>query len=122
MSNMTFPASVDSIPQMLAFIESEFKPKPYASCNLDTMKSSAEEILKNIAAIDRNCGPIILSVDIHYGGTGLQFMHTGPIYNPCPSDGHASPFTSKEMDETSFEFKYGRNVFTAFKKLPTANV
>lgn len=121
MSSLTFSANTENIPQMLAFIESQFRAKPYASCNLDVIKKSAEEILTNIASIDTNGGSIILNVDIHYGGTGIQFMHAGPIYNPCPNDGKESPFTAKEMDETSFEFKYGRNVFTAFKKLPIPN-
>ena len=121
MGKFTISASKDSIPQLLASIEAEFKFKPFATYNLDTMKRAAEEIVLAIANVDSECGPIIIDFDINYGGTSAQFLHAGPIFNPCDTTNNHCPFTTNEMDEISFEFKYGHSVVAIHKKLPLLN-
>ena len=44
----------------------------------------------------------------------MQFMHQGALFNPCPKA--PDSITQKCMDEISFEFKYGRNVLTVFRR------
>lgn len=44
----------------------------------------------------------------------MQFMHQGALFNPCSKA--PGSITQKCMDEISFEFKYGRNVLTVFRR------
>ncbi len=73
-----------------------------------------DEMLPDLVKADGGVGRLIVSVENTAAGSAVQMMHAGPIYNPCPSGGES--FTRSHMDEISFEFKYGRNVLTVFRR------
>ncbi|MBQ9661977.1 MAG: hypothetical protein IJV40_02355 [Oscillospiraceae bacterium] len=81
--------------------------------------ASLDEMLPGLLKADGGVGSLIVSVENTASGSAVQMMHAGPIYNPCPS-GEES-FTRSHMDEISFEFKYGRNVLTVFRRANTNN-
>ena len=76
--------------------------------------AALDEMLPGLVRADGGAGNLIVSVENSAAGSAVQLMHAGPIYNPCPSG--AESFTSAHMDEISFEFKYGRNVLTVFRR------
>ena len=76
--------------------------------------TALDEMLPGLVKADGGVGNLIVSVENTAAGSAVQLMHAGPIYNPCP--GEAESFTRAHMDEISFEFKYGRNVLTVFRR------
>lgn len=71
------------------------------------------EIISAICAADAN-GSVIVSAEKSAKGCCVQFMHLGALFNPCPKA--PDSITQKCMDEISFEFKYGRNVLSVFRR------
>lgn len=121
MGKLTTSVSRDNLPQVLTFIEAEFKYKPSAACILESMKQAAEEIILTVADAGDYYSSIILDVSISKEGCCIQFLYPGPIFNPCSSDRNLCPYTVNEMDEISFEFKYGHSVVAIYKKIPFQN-
>lgn len=103
--------------------DSPEKAKAYISAALEGSASTEEEqrlivdcaveICTRIAEASPG-GQLVVSLDKGRSGISMQFMHTGPIFNPCPTA--ADSLTRRHMDEISFEFKYGRNVLTVFRR------
>ena len=75
---------------------------------------SLDEMLPGLVRADGGTGSLIVSVENTAAGSAVQLMHLGPIYNPCPDN--AESYTRAHMNEISFEFKYGRNVLTVFRR------
>ena len=109
----TFTAGREGLEPAEAFIRSGF-PTDMSSCDREAILSSCREILDNIAWADKSAGSIIIALDPTPAGFGVQFLHCGPIFNPCPSARQS--FTRANMDEVSYEFKYGRNALSVFRK------
>ena len=76
--------------------------------------ASLDEMLPGLVKADGGVGSLIVSVENTAMGSAVQMMHAGPIYNPCPNGPES--YTRSHMDEISFEFKYGRNVLTVFRR------
>ena len=96
------------------FVRSELTAKNSGEETITAFCECAEEIFSSIARASSFSGSVILSVEEVRGGMSMRFMNPGSIFNPCPDD--KSSVTRREMDEISFEFKYGHNVLSLFRK------
>ena len=117
MSKTTISVNKENISQIQTFIENELKTKAYAAGISDTMKQAAEEVFLAVANAGDDYSRMIVDVSISKEGCCIQFLYPGPIFNPCSSDSNLCPFTLREMEEISFEFKYGHSVVAIYKKL-----
>lgn len=117
MSKLTISASPEKVTELMTFIENEFRQKPSATPILDTMKSAAKEIINAVINAGDIYSCIHTDVSVTKEGCCIQILYPGPIFNPCAKDKNLCPFTLNEMDEISFEFKYGHSVVAIYKKL-----
>lgn len=114
MDSCTYSAEKKNVEKVVAFAGRQLKGKGIAQHDSDEVLKAVKELFSAIADADQTNGPVIIKVENTPKGIGVQFMHAGPIFNPCPSDPDNS--IRREMDEISFEFKYGRNVLTVFRR------
>lgn len=117
MSKLTISASSEQLPELMNFIENEFHTKPFAAAILDTMKEATKEIVNAVINAGDIYSCIHTDVSITKEGCCIQLLYPGPIFNPCSKNKTLCPFTLKEMDEISFEFKYGHSVVAIYKKI-----
>ena len=110
----TYSALPENAQKAVAFVQEQLKGKGIAQHDLTEVFHAVCELFSAIAQADPTHGPVIIKTENTPKGIGIQFMHAGPIFNPCPSD--PKNRICKEMDEISFEFKYGRNVLTVFRR------
>lgn len=113
MKKIKLPATAQSAEKAAAFIRDCCKGKPYVEDD-QAMPACAREVVARVARLD-GAGEILLDVDASAAGITVQFMYAGPIFDasPCFKNGHACI----NIDEISFEFKYGRNVLTVFRRI-----
>mgnify|MGYP002544023288 CR=1 FL=1 len=106
----TFPGCVK---KTLEYIKTALKALHVSAADSEALLGSAGEIISAICAADAN-GSVIVSAEKSAKGCCVQFMHLGALFNPCPKA--PDSITQKCMDEISFEFKYGRNVLSVFRR------
>lgn len=106
----TFPGCVE---KTLEYIKTAIKALHVSAADSEALLGSAGEIISAICAADAN-GSVIVSAEKSAKGCCVQFMHLGALFNPCPKA--PDSITQKCMDEISFEFKYGRNVLSVFRR------
>ena len=106
----TFPGCVE---KTLEYIKTALKALHVSAADSEALLGSAGEIISAICAADAN-GSVIVSAEKSAKGCCVQFMHLGALFNPCPKA--PDSITQKCMDEISFEFKYGRNVLSVFRR------
>lgn len=129
MSGISFPASVDSLPQVLSHIESFLEAcrcPPKAALSIAT---AAEEIFVNIANYS-GAPVVLLDIDCEGGVVSICFTDEGTPFDPL---GHVDPDTTldanerqigglgilmvkKMMDTISYERKDGTNILRMEKR------
>lgn len=113
-----YSALAESAPKAAAYVREQLRGA--AQYDIDEVLYAVGEVFGTIAAADAAQGAVNIKVENTYKGISVQFIHAGPILNPCPEDPQSR--VCREMDEISFEFKYGRNVLTVFRRKNTHEV
>ena len=113
MSTCTYSATMANAERAAAFINEQLQTPGVAPADADAMAQTVRQLFATIAEVDHSEGPVLLNVENTWKGICVQMMHAGPLFNPCPTD-HNDPI-HRQMDEISFEFKYGRNVLSVFR-------
>lgn len=106
----TFPGCVE---KTLEYIKTALKALHVSAADSEALLGSARRDNKRDMRADAN-GSVIVSAEKSAKGCCVQFMHLGALFNPCPKA--PDSITQKCMDEISFEFKYGRNVLSVFRR------
>lgn len=113
MDKLNISTAGGCVEKVTNYIAQALKAQRVSAADSAALLSAAEEIMTAISAADAN-GSVIVSAEKNAKGFCMQFMHADPLFNPCPSD--VESLTQQSMDEISFEFKYGRNVLTVFRR------
>ncbi|MBP9989112.1 MAG: ATP-binding protein [Ruminococcus sp.] len=128
----TFPASVDSLNDALAFVEEELES---LSCSLKSIMQISvcvEEMFVNVAhyAYNGESGEVTLSIDDKNSVVEISLIDNGQEFNPLAKDdpditlsaedrqigGLGIFMVKKSMDEVLYERKDEKNIFTMKKK------
>lgn len=115
MSKLTIVPTEENLNRVMEYLNHSFGTSGITGEMTEEMTLSVKEIFLNICRVDKGEGMLILSINAARDGVGVQFMHAGALFDPLKAE--RCPYTHKHMDEMSFEFKYGRNMATIFKKI-----
>lgn len=113
MDKLNISTATGCVEKTLEYIKTALKALHVSAADSEALLGSAGEIISAICAADAN-GSVIVSAEKSAKGCCVQFMHQGALFNPCSKA--PGSITQKCMDEISFEFKYGRNVLTVFRR------
>ena len=113
MDKLNISTAPGCVEKTLEYIKTALKALHVSAADSEALLGSAGEIISAICAADAN-GSVIVSAEKSAKGCCVQFMHLGALFNPCPKA--PDSITQKCMDEISFEFKYGRNVLSVFRR------
>lgn len=114
MEKLNIPVNEELPARVKAYVADGLKQSRCGGQAKADFAASLDEMLPALVRADGGTGSLIVSIENTAAGSAVQLMHAGPIYNPCPD--RAESFTRSHMDEISFEFKYGRNVLTVFRR------
>ena len=137
MQEITLPASIEKLDELLAFIEEAGGALPVSAANQAAINIAAEEIFVNVAnyAYPDADGEIAVSVGTDAGRIIIRFTDGGipydPLARPDPDTGLPAEereigglgifMVKKMMDAVRYEYVGGRNVLTIEKELGIKN-
>jgi len=136
MSKLVLDADVNRLSELQAFLEEELEKKDCPMKLLIQIQVAAEEIFTNIASYAYGDGEGTMEVNLGFDDQtpatmSLQFVDSGVPFDPLAKEdpdvtataeerkigGLGIYMVKKSMDEVSYEYADGHNVFTMKKKL-----
>ena len=114
MEKLNIPVNDDLLSEVREYVSAGLEVSACSDEGKAELLTALDELLPRLAKADGGTGNLIVSVENTAAGSGVQLMHAGPIFNPYLDA--PDSYTCMHMDEISFEFKYGRNVLTVFRR------
>ncbi len=133
MTEKTFPASDEALPEVMSFVEEKLEEYGCTMKAIMQISVCVEEIFVNIAhyAYGEGIGSMTLSLSSQDNKVCLVFSDNGVPFDPLakedpditlsaeerPVGGLGIFMVKKVMDEVDYEYRDGRNVFTMKKNV-----
>lgn len=131
MTERTFPADSAVLPEVMSFVEEELEKIDCSMKASMQITVSVEEIFVNIAnyAYGSEKGEAKIAIDEENGKVIISFVDNGTPFNPLEREAPDITLSAQErsigglgifmvrktMDDVSYEYKDGRNIFTISK-------
>ena len=112
MAKETFRAIAPDAGRAAEFVRRTLEEARLSEAMQNLLARVTGEVMQAICEHDPDGGQVLLSASVDAVAAEVQFMHAGPMFKPYSRQAEQAD----GIDEVSFEFKYGRNVLTIYKK------